>query len=217
MSTFFVPSTPSQKAAAALLSIGAVGLTPHKPITFKSGIISPVYVDNRILPSHPVEWKTVLTGLVNLIREKHLQPDVIAGIETAGIPHSATLGYMLDLPSVFIRKMSKDHGTKKMVEGGAVQGKKVLLIEDHISTGSSSLHGIEVLKAEGAEVLACLSITSYTFPEAKTAFTAAQVPLYTLAPFPQILEVAQQNSQLSPDEFALIGRWLADPHHWSAA
>src|SRR5689334_20369405 len=117
-----------RQIAKTLLDIKAVGFALEKPITFKSGIISPVYVDNRRFPFFPKQWKEVIKGFAALSEAKKLQFDVIAGIETAGIPHSAALGFFLQKPSVFVRKAAKDHGTKKMIEGGDVKGKKVLLI-----------------------------------------------------------------------------------------
>ena len=205
------------RIAQTLLEINAVGFALEKPIRFKSGILSPVYVDNRKFPYFPKAWQAAIEGFQQLLQEKSLEYDIIAGIETAGIPHSAALGYTLQKPSVFIRKAAKDHGTKKMVEGGEVQGKKVLLIEDHVTTGISSLHGVDVLKAEGAEVVACLSISSYGWPEAERAFLAAQVPQYALTSFAEILAEAEKLGRITAEQSQEIHGWLQDPQTWSAA
>jgi len=202
--------------AEALLKIKAIGFVPDKPITFKSGIMSPVYVDNRRLPSHPAEWKTVITGLITLIKEADVEYDVIAGIETAGIPHSSTLGWVLAEPTVFIRKAPKDHGAKKRVEGGSVEGKRVLLIEDHITTGGSSLSGVEALRAEGAIVTDCLAITSYSFAEADQAFAAAGVKLHVLSGFTTILASALEQKIFTAADYEVVSDWLRDPHGWAA-
>lgn len=203
-----------QNIANALLDIRAVGFALEKPITFKSGIISPVYVDNRRFPFYPKQWKTVIDGFKNLVETKNLHFDVIAGIETAGIPHSAALGFSLQKPSVFIRKAAKDHGTKKMVEGGDVKGKKVLLIEDHITTGGSSLHGVHVLQEAGASVTACLAITSYEFTESTKAFHDAHVDLYTLVSFTEIFKEAVNRGIIRVDETQVIQDWISSPHSW---
>lgn len=139
-----------REIAQILLKINAVGFVPDNPIMFKSGIKSPVYVDNRKLPFYPKEWEKVILGFEALTKEKSLQFDIIAGIESAGIPHSAALGFLMKKPSVFVRKKIKEHGTKKLVEGGDVNGKQVLLIEDLVTTGSSSLAGVEALREGGA-------------------------------------------------------------------
>src|SRR3989344_7083369 len=172
-------NTP-QKIAQALIKINAVSFLPNNPIIFKSGIKSPVYIDNRKFPFHPEEWKSVIKGFANVIRENNIDFDIIAGVEAAGIPHSASLVFFLKMPSVFVRKQTKDHGTKKMVEGGDVKGKKVLLIEDLVSAGHSSLASVAVLRNEGAIVEDCMVIVSYGFIEAKEGFEKAKVRLHTL-------------------------------------
>lgn len=206
----------SQKVAEALVRIGAIGFKPHDPITFKSGIVSPVYVDNRTLPFHPAEWKTVLEGFKEVIEKEHIDAEIVAGVEAAGIPHSAALGFLLNKPSVFIRKQAKDHGTKKMVEGGAVADKKVLLIEDLVSTGGSSLKAIGALRDENARADDCLVIVSYGFDEARENFKNAKVALHCLTSFPVILEEAEKQGVLKSDDVAKVKEWFTDPHGWAA-
>ena len=137
--------TPNETAAAvarALLEIDAVVFTPDAPITFKSGIKSPVYVDNRRVPFWPAQWRVVLDGFAQAARG--LTFDVIAGIAVGGVPHSSALAYLLGAPSVFVRKEAKEHGTRSQIEGGDVSGKTVLLVEDLVTTGGSSLAGSRV-------------------------------------------------------------------------
>ncbi len=208
--------TISQKVAQVILDIDAVKIVPE-PIKFKSGILSPVYTDNRIFISHPKEWDTIILSFVELIKEKKIDFDVIAGIETAGIPHSSALAYVLQMPSVFIRKEAKDHGTKKRVEGGEVKGKKVLLIEDLVSTGMSSLSGVQALRDEGAIVEDCLVIIQYAFPEAVEAFQKAKVVLHALTTFPDVLKEMKAGSKYSKDGIMRMQEWLKDPWSWTKA
>jgi orotate phosphoribosyltransferase len=205
----------TMQIAEGLIDIGAVGFTPHTPITFKSGIQSPIYVDNRTVPYHWRVWQLVIHGFAQMIEARGIQFDVIAGIETAGIPHSAALAYHLRMPSVFVRKEAKDHGAKKRVEGGEVRGKQVLLIEDHISTGGSSLAGVQALRAEGAIVEYCLAITSYAFSEATTQFSEAGVSLHVLATLPDLLAAARKKALFGDAEMAVLEDWVSDPRGWA--
>ena len=141
-----------QSIAKALLNINAVGFSPQAPITFKSGIISPVYVDNRQLIFHPTEWHVIIEGFQSLIQAQALAFDVIAGVAVGGVPHSSALAYQLNKPSVFIRKEAKEHGKGKRVEGGDVQDKRVLLIEDLVTTGGSSLSGVRSTPRDQAQM-----------------------------------------------------------------
>ena len=200
----------SHKVAQALLKIGAVKFVLDNPITFKSGIVSPVYVDNRIFPFNPSEWQTVIEGFAELIQTNNLNAEIIAGVEAAGIPHSSALGFLLKKPSVFVRKQAKDHGTKKLVEGGNVSGRKVVLVEDLVSTGISSLSAVEMLRQEGAVVSDCLVIVSYGFTSAKQAFKDAGVKMHSLTSFPVILEEAKKQNLIDEDGFKKIEAWFAE-------
>lgn len=197
-----------QKVAEVLLRIGAVGFVLENPITFKSGIVSPVYVDNRKFPYHPDEWKVIIESFSEVINKEKINVDIIAGVEAAGIPHSATLGFFTKTPSVFVRKQAKDHGTKKMVEGGDVSGKKVLLIEDLVTTGGSSLSAVLSIRKEGGTVNDCLVIVSYDFKQAKDAFQNAEVKLHSLTSFPVILQKAIELQILNQKQVETIKSWL---------
>ena len=202
------------RVAQALLQIEAVVFTPNEPITFKSGIKSPVYVDNRRLPFWPAQWQVVLEGFRDLIALRGITFHIIAGIEAAGIPHSAALAYLTKTPSVFVRKQAKEHGTRSRIEGGDVTGKRVLLIEDLVTTGGSSLAGVEALREAGAEVTDCLCITSYGFPEAQRAFDAAGVRLHPLTPFSSIVVEASKQGRFSAAELEILEAWMRDPYGW---
>jgi len=201
--------------ARALLEIEAVIFTPRAPITFKSGIKSPVYVDNRRLPFWPVQWRVVIDGFRQIIPQIGIAFDVVAGIETAGIPHSAALAYAMQKPSVFVRKQAKEHGTRSRIEGGDVSGRRVLLVEDLVTTGGSSLSGVEALREAGASVEHCLCITSYGFSEAQQAFDDAGVKLHPLTPFSAIVAEALALGQFGENERLTIEAWMRDPHGWT--
>ena len=205
-----------KEVAQALLSIGAVGFKPKEPITFKSGIVSPVYVDNRRFPFYPQEWKIVIEGFQKLMESDKIDCEVIAGVEAAGIPHSAALGFLTQKPSVFVRKQVKEHGLKKRVEGGDVTGKKVLLIEDLVSTGSSSLSVIEAIRAEGGKVDDLMIIVTYGFKESTEAFEQAGITVHALTDFGTILEEALLQKKFNLEEKAIIEDWFKDPHGWAA-
>ncbi|MFZ2199274.1 MAG: orotate phosphoribosyltransferase [Microgenomates group bacterium] len=207
-------SNIARDVAKALIDIGGVGFVPDNPITFKSGILSPMYMDNRMFPSYPREWRVVLDSFISKSKEQKIEFDMIAGIETAGIPHSAALGALLMKPSVFIRKAAKDHGTKKMVEGGNVEGKSVLLIEDLVTTGGSSLHGVEELRKAGAIVNYCLVIVSYDLAEAKEAFDHAKVKLTQLTDVHTILAVAEEMNKITSENKKIVTKWLQNPREW---
>ena len=203
-----------QKVAQAILGIGAVKIIQGEPAKFKSGILSPT--DNRIFTSHPQEWHTIIQGFADLIKEKKLEFDVVAGIESAGIPHSSALAFLLQKPSVFVRKEIKDHGTKKRIEGGSVQGKRFLLIEDLVSMGVSSLSGVQALRDEGATVTDCLVIIQYAFPEAVEAFKKANVTLHALTTFPVVFDEMKKMDIYSAQEIALVGEWFGDAWGWTS-
>lgn len=204
-----------KQIAKALLNIGAVGFKPSDPITFKSGLIAPVYIDNRIFPFYPQQWSDVIKGMSELIKKEDLIFDVMAGVEAAGIPHSAALGFKLKKPSVFVRKQVKGHGTKKMVEGGKVKNKKVLLIEDLVTTGGSSLAAVKSLRKEGAKVKDCLVIISYGFKKAEKSFAKAKVKLHTLTSFEVVLDEALKMGKFTKKEKVILEDWFNDPWGWA--
>jgi orotate phosphoribosyltransferase len=205
----------SRDIAAALIAIGGVGFRPLAPITFKSGIKSPVYCDNRRFPFWPEQWAKVIHGFEHLIADRAISVDVLGGVEAAGIPHSAALGFSMRKPSVFIRKEPKEHGTKKRVEGGDVTGKRVVLVEDLVTTGMSSMAAIDALRAEGAAVTDCLAIISYGFTEAIELFARNGVHLHAATNFEQVLQVASQEGAITQADAITVKDWLDDPKGWA--
>jgi orotate phosphoribosyltransferase len=205
----------SREIADALIAIEGVGFLPAAPITFKSGIKSPIYCDNRRFPFWPEEWAKVIRGFEALIAERKIPVDVVAGVEAAGIPHSAALGFSMRLPSVFIRKELKEHGTRKRVEGGDVTGKRVVLVEDLVTTGSSSIAAIEALRAEGAIVSDCLAIISYDFSEAVELFKNAGVRLHAATTFQAVLASALERKLIDEAGAEVVRDWLQEPRTWA--
>ncbi len=205
----------SREIADALLAIEGVGFRPASPITFKSGIKSPVYCDNRRFPFWPEQWAKVIRGFEALIVEREIPVDVVAGVEAAGIPHSAALGFSMRLPSVFVRKELKEHGTKRRVEGGDVAGRRVVLVEDLVTTGGSSMAAIEALRAEGAVVSDCLAIISYDLPEAAELFRNAGIWLHAATTFQAVLESALECKMIDEAGAAVVRDWLEEPRSWA--
>lgn len=204
----------NKKAVAnALLDIQALGFSPSKPIRFKSGILSPVYVDNRRLPFHPEQWHIVLQAFQEVVSPLHV--DVIAGVAVGGVPHSATLGYLLKKPSIFIRKEAKEYGKQQRIEGGDVSGLQVILVEDLVTTGASSLSAIDSLRQANAQVKHVCAIVSYGFTQTQAKFTEEGLTLHTLTDFATILTCASERNLLNEEEFSLVKDWLSTPHGWA--
>lgn len=200
--------------AATLIDANIFHHTPAEPVTFRSGILSPVYVDNRRLIHQPQHWRSVIEGMQAIIRDAGLRFDVIAGIAVGGIPHSSALAYSLGAPSVFVRKEAKGHGLQGRIDGGDVSGKQVLLVEDMITTGGSSLSGVDALRGAGAKVTDCLSITSYDLAEAQQAFSTREVRLWPLVSFSALLAAAEERHRITAAERAQIEAWQRNPHEW---
>ncbi len=204
-----------QRIARLLLQINAVGFSFDKPIQFKSGILSPVYVNNRILPYHPGIWETLIDEMTDMIDDVHIDYDVIGSVELGGVPHASVVGFYLGKPSVIVRKQAKDHGMKEQIVGGSVKGFTVLLFEDLVTKGGSSLEAVKVLREAGATVNDCVSIVSYCLPEAKKAFTDAQVELHSLVSFSIIIEEALKMEKITEIQSEVLYTWHRDPHTWT--
>ena len=156
--------------AEHLVRRGAVSFLLESPMRLKSGLVTPIYVDNRKLTAYPDAWRDIVETAASRIHQLELEFDVVAGVEGAGVSHAAALAYRLGKPSIFVRQQPKTYGNRSRVEGADVKGKRVLIIEDHISTGLSLLSAIEGLKSEGAIVTDCLAITSFGMDETRNLF-----------------------------------------------
>lgn len=204
----------NQILASKLLETGAVRIQPESPFTWASGLRSPIYCDNRILLSYP-EIRTGLVDLmVKVIKDFQLF-DTVAGVATAGIPAGVLLADRLKMPFAYVRAKPKEHGRQNLIEGSISPDAKVLVIEDLISTGMSSLQAVDAIRQVPAQVVGVLAIFQYGLPKATRAFEEAGCPFHTLTDFQTIIEVAAEKQIIERDHLELLRSWSADPQAWS--
>ncbi len=202
------------KVAELLLKSGAVILRPQKPFKFASGILSPIYCDNRLLLSKPSERKLLRDFYVKKIKKEAIEADVIAGIATASIPWAALVAEKLQKPMIYIRKEAKDHGRENLIEGGLEPGQKVLVIEDLVSTGGTSLASVAAARKEGAVVEKCLAIFTYEMEIAINGFREANCNLLTLSNFSTLVRVAAKKGYIQKEEINMLREWSKNPAGW---
>lgn len=203
-----------EKLAEYLLQIKAIQLNTQNPFTWTSGIKSPVYCDNRKLLSYPEVRNFVKDGLISLVNEYFPQTECVAGVATAGIPHGAILADALELPFIYVRSKPKEHGLTNTIEGDLKHGQRVLVLEDTISTGGSSLKAVEDLRAAGAEVSGMIAIYKYGFESAKQKFEDAGIVLKTLTNYDFLIRVAVQGGYISKEELETLNAWRQNPSEW---
>ena len=199
--------TLERKLAKELLAIQAVALRPNDYFTWTSGIKSPIYCDNRITMSYPSIRREIAAGMVEVIKEKYPAVEVVAGTATAGIPHAAWVSELLDLPMIYVRDSAKKHGKTNQIEGRVLEGQKVVIIEDLISTGLSSLKVAKALREAGAEVLGVVAIFSYELKKAHEAFSQAEVEYVTLTNYPVLVEEAVASNFIHQDDVEKLLEW----------
>ncbi len=199
--------TLERKLAKELLAIQAVALRPNDYFTWTSGIKSPIYCDNRITMSYPSIRREIAAGMVEVIKEKYPAVEVIAGTATAGIPHAAWVSELLDLPMIYVRDSAKKHGKTNQIEGRVLEGQKVVIIEDLVSTGLSSLKVAKALREAGAEVLGVVAIFSYELKKAQAAFEEAGVEYITLTNYPVLVEEAVAIDYIHQDDVEKLLEW----------
>jgi orotate phosphoribosyltransferase len=207
--------TDASITAAKLLQAGAVKLDPVNPFTWASGWKSPIYCDNRKLLSLPYVRDYIKSELANVIFEKFPDADVIAGVATAGIAWGAMVADQLKLPFIYVRPTPKEHGLKNQIEGFYEEGQKVVVLEDLVSTGKSSLQVVDVLRKQQLNVLGMVAIFSYQFDSARDAFAAAEVKHYTLTNYQELVELAIDKGYLQSTEREVLLKWRADPANWT--
>lgn len=208
-----MPSTAGP-VASKLLEIGAIKLNTEKPFTWASGWKSPIYCDNRLSLSFPHVRSYIKRCLAEAIREYFPDAQAIAGVATAGIPQGALVAEELHLPFLYVRPKPKEHGLENLIEGKLEKGQRVVLVEDLISTGGSSLKAAAALKDGGASVMGMVAIFTYGFDTAEQNFSKDGIKLICLSDFPHLLEVALQNNFISPDQLTHIKAWRLDPANW---
>ena len=202
-----------KQVAELLLQIKAIKLSPQKPFTWASGILSPIYCDNRVLLSYPAIRNTIKNAFVEK-SGAFAGFDVVAGVATAGIPMGALLADALQKPFIYVRAKAKDHGRQNLIEGELQPGKKVLVVEDLISTGGSSLKAVEAVRENGGEVVGVLAIFSYQFEEAESAFKNADCPMLTLSNYSALITAALESNYINQAEVELLQSWRKNPQSW---
>lgn len=198
-----------------LLRIKAIKLQPQEPFTWASGWHSPFYCDNRQTLSYPDIRSFVKIRMAHEVMEHFAEANCVAGVATGGIPQGALVADMLGLPFLYIRSKAKDHGMGNLIEGRLPEGAKVVVIEDLISTGGSSLKAVEAIRQAGAEVVGMVASYTYGFPVAEEAFREANVELVTLTDYDHVVAEALATGYIKPSDTALLAEWRKDPAHWN--
>lgn len=204
-----------EKAVAkSLLDIKAVMLRPENPFTWASGWKSPIYCDNRRVLSYPAIRENICRWMADIINEKYPEVEVIAGVATGAIAHGYLVAHMLGKPFCYVRPKPKDHGTGSQIEGILEPGAKVVIVEDLISTGMSSLAAKNALVNEGADVMGMVAIFSYGFNTARKAFEEANVELTTLSNYDALIDVASETGYIRPEDIDVLKEWRFSPSTW---
>lgn len=203
----------NQLLAASLLQTEAVRISPETPFTWASGLRSPIYCDNRILLSFPELRTSIIDYMVKVVKDFE-SFDTVAGVATAGIPHGALLADRLKLPFIYVRSKPKEHGRQNLIEGKLEAGSKVLVVEDLISTGMSSLQAVQAIQ-ETATVVGVVALFQYGLPIANKAFAEAGVAFKTLTNYPSVIQQAADLQLIRPDHLSFLEAWSNDPKAWS--
>jgi orotate phosphoribosyltransferase len=201
--------------AEKLLNINAVALKPNEPFTWASGLRSPIYCDNRLTLSYPEVRREIASGLKGLILDHFPDVEVVAGTATAGIPHAAWVSELMDAPMCYVRSKPKGHGKGNQIEGKVVQGQKVVVVEDLISTGGSVITAVQALREAGCEVLGVVSIFTYGLEKGKELLQQAEIKSYSLTDFPALVETAISKGDISVDDEGSLFSWSMNPTEWS--
>ncbi|MBS1557496.1 MAG: orotate phosphoribosyltransferase [Bacteroidetes bacterium] len=204
----------AESVASKLLAIKAIKLSVTPPFTWSSGIKSPIYCDNRLALSYPDIRNYIKRSLAGVIDRNFGSAEVIAGVATAGIPQGALVADLLNLPFIYVRPKPKDHGMGNLIEGKVEPGRKVVLVEDLVSTGGSSLKSAQALNEAGLNVIGMVSIFSYGFEVAQKAFEQAKIPLICLSDFSYLILEAVYKSYVNEKEIEHLKSWRKDPANW---
>lgn len=208
---------PERLLAEKLLQISAIKLQPNNPFTWASGWNSPIYTDNRKVLSYPDIRTFIKVELARIITENFSDAEAIAGVATGAIAMGALVADLLNLPYVYVRSTPKDHGLENLIEGNLKPRTKVVVIEDLISTGGSSLKAVEAIRAAACEVVGMCALFTYQFPLAIKRFRDADVKLVALSNYSAMVEVAAETNYIQPYEMATLEEWRKDPAAWTPA
>ena len=200
-----------------LLQIKAIKLNPASPFTWASGLKSPIYCDNRITLSYPNIRTFIREAFVKMCVERYGKPDLIAGVATGGIPQGALVAQELGLPFCYVRSEAKSHGLNNQVEGIVHQGASVVVVEDLVSTGKSSLAAVEALREKGAKVKGMMAIFTYQLDAAAEAFKKAECDLVTISNYEALIKKAIEENYVSDDQMQSLMEWRKSPQAWSDA
>jgi orotate phosphoribosyltransferase len=206
--------TNEKAVAEKLLQVNAIKLNPHQPFTWASGWKSPIYCDNRKVLSFPYVREFIKSEMTNIIFTRFPDVQLLAGVATAWIAWGALAADQLKLPYIYVRPKPKEHGLGNQIEGFFQSNQQVLVIEDLISTGKSSLQVVEVLQKAGLKVVGMVAIFTYGFPEAQKAFESAGIPLVTLTNYDSLLSLAIDKASISTQEQLVLLKWKEDPGNW---
>ena len=207
----------SMALASFLLQIKAIKLNPANPFTWASGLKSPIYCDNRVTLSYPQVRTFIREGFVKMCLDKFGKPDVIAGVATGGIPQGALVAQELGLPFVYVRSEKKSHGMNNQIEGVINSGQSVVIIEDLVSTGKSSLNAVEALREKGAVIKGMLAIFTYGMDVATENFKNNKCELFTLTNYNALIQKAAEENYIREDDLASLIEWKNNPQAWSDA
>ena len=208
-------NTTASIFASKLLKVKAIKLQPTNPFTWASGWKSPFYCDNRKTLSYTDLRTFVKIELTRLIMENFPEADAIAGVATGAIAQGALVADAMALPFVYVRNKPKDHGLENLIEGELKPGMKVVVVEDLVSTGGSSLKAVEAIRNNGCEVIGMVASYTYGFPAAEAAFHAANVPLITLTNYDAVIQEALRTGYISECQVETLNEWRKDPAHWN--
>lgn len=200
--------------ASNLLQINAIKLNPANPFTWASGWKSPIYCDNRKTLSYPDVRNAICNSFVDLIKKKYSDADVIAGVATGAIAHGMLVADRLNLPFIYVRSAPKSHGLSNQIEGEYAPGQKIVVIEDLISTGQSSLAAVGALKSAGCNVLGLLAIFTYQFRQATDNFRNANTTFETLLNYSELIDTAIEIGYVNSNQLQLLNSWRDDPENW---
>ena len=204
-------NTTAKQIAASLLQINAIKLSPANLFTWASGWRSPIYCDNRRVLSHPAVRAQVRDAFAELVRAKYPAAEIVAGVATGAIAHGVLAAEALGLPFIYVRSAPKGHGLENLIEGEYAAGQKVVVIEDLISTGGSSLAAVRALRDAGLDVMGMAAIFTYGFDTAARNFADAEVALDTLSDYPTLIALAEQQGYVKPEDIEALRSWREDP------